>query len=103
MSIYSYIEGKNFQKSLAPPLIKISKNEDCTYTTEFHSLFVKLNFDFRFRCFQLPVSEKQPTSGLGSEPEIEKLTMQKLRVKYIHPQSFIEIYRVVSEQKRDQP
>ena len=52
---------------------------------------------------KLPVSEKQPTSGLGSGPEIEKLTMQKLRVKYIHPQSFIQIYCVVSEEKRDQP
>ena len=45
----------------------------------------------------------QSTSGLRSEPEIEKMTMQKLRVKYIHPQSFIQIYRVVSEEKRDQP
>ena len=25
---------------------------------EFYHLFIKLNFDFRFRCFQHPVSEK---------------------------------------------
>ena len=88
---------------LRPVGIKESKNEDKTLNTKIHGLLNEILFDFRFRCYQLPVSEKQPTSGFGSEPEIEKLTMQKLRVKYIHPQSFIQIYRVVSEEKRDQP
>ena len=88
---------------LAATRLEQSKNEDRTLITKTHELSDEILFDFRFRCFQLPVSEKQSTSGLRSEPEIEKLTMQKLRVKYIHPQSFIQIYRVVSEEKKDQP
>ena len=88
---------------LASTGIEKPKNEDRTLNTKIHGLSNEILFNFRFRYFQLPVSEKQPTSGLRSEPEIEKLTMQKLRVKYIHPQSFIQIHRVVSEEKRDQP
>ena len=42
-------------------------------------------FDFRFRCFHIPVSEKQPTSGLRSKPEIEKLTLHQFRVNYAPP------------------
>lgn len=63
MSIYSSIGSENFQKSLAPSMVKISKKQDRTYSTELHSLFAKHIFNFRFRYFQLPVSEKQPTSG----------------------------------------
>ena len=74
-----------------------------TCTTELYSPFVKHIFDFRFRLLELPVSEKQPTSGLRSKPEVEKLAMQKLKVNCIHPQGFIPIRLVVSEEKRDQP
>ena len=63
MSIYSSIWSENFQKPLAPSMVKISKKQDRTYITELPSLFVKHIFYFRFRYFQLPVSEKRPTSG----------------------------------------
>ena len=48
-------------------------------TQQNFTLFSSSTFDFQFRCFQLPVYEKQPTSGLCFEPKIEKLTLQKLR------------------------
>jgi len=88
---------------LAATRLEQSKNEDRTLITKTHELSDEILFDFRFRCFQLPVSEKQSTSGLRSKPEVEKLTMQKLKVNYIHPESFIPIRRVVSKEKRDQP
>ena len=88
---------------LAATRLEQSKNEDRTLITKTHELSDEILFDFRFRCFQLPVSEKQSTSGLRSKPEVEKLTMQKLQVNYIHPESFIPIRLVVSEEKRDQP
>ena len=74
-----------------------------TCTTELYSLFIKHIFDFRFRFLELPVFEKQPISGLRSKPEVENLTMQKLGMNCIQPQSFIPIQLVVSEEKRDQP
>ena len=80
---------------LAADRIEKSKNEDRTLITKTHELSDEILFDFRFRCFQLPVSEKQSTSGLRSKPEVEKLTMQKLRVNCIHPQSFIRFHLVV--------
>ena len=55
MSIYSYIEGKIFQKSLAPPLVKISINKDRALTIKFDFLLIGHNFDFRFR---VPVFRK---------------------------------------------
>ena len=64
---------------LATDRIEKSKNEDRTPITKTHELSDETLFDFRLRCFQLPVSEKQPTSGLRSEPEVENLTLQKLR------------------------
>ena len=63
---------------LAADRIEKSKNEDKTPITKTHELSDETLFDFRLRCFQLPVSEKQSTSGLRSELEVEKLTMQKL-------------------------
>ena len=55
MSIYFYIGSKIFEKSMAPPLVKISINKDSTLTIKFDFLFVEHNFDFRFR---LPVFRK---------------------------------------------
>ena len=55
MSIYSYIGSKIFEKSMAPPLVKISINKDSTLIIKFDFLFVEHNFDFRFR---LPVFRK---------------------------------------------
>jgi hypothetical protein len=57
MSIYFYIGSKIFEKSMAPPLVKISINKDSTLTIKFDFLFVEHNFDFRFR---LPVFRKSP-------------------------------------------
>ena len=98
MSIYFSIGRIFFQKSLAPSLVNISKKQDMTSITELYSLYHKHIFDFRFRCFQLPVSEKQPISGLRSEPEIKKLTMHQFRVNCIHPPSFIQIGPRVQEE-----
>ena len=58
---------------LAADRIEQSTNEDRTLSTKTHELSDEILFDFRFRCIQLPVSEKQSTSGLRSKPEIEKL------------------------------
>ena len=76
---------------LATTRIEKSKNEDRTLITKTHELSDEILFDFRLRCFQLPVSEKQPTSGLGSIPEVEKFTLPKPRVNCIHPPSFIRM------------
>ena len=86
--IYGHIRTKMI---LATTRIEKSKNEDRTLITKTHELSDKIRFDFRLRCFQLPVSEKQLTSGLGSIPEVEKLTLLKPRVNCIHPPSFIRI------------
>ena len=43
---------------LASTSIEKSKNEDRTLNTKIHGLLNEILFDFRFRCFQLPVSEK---------------------------------------------
>ena len=80
---------------LAADRIEKSKNEDRTLITKTRELFDEILFDFRLQRFQLPVCEKQPASGLRSKPEVEKLTMQKLRVNCIHPQSFIRFHLVV--------
>ena len=61
---------------LSATRIEKSKNEDRTLITKTHELSDESLFDFRSRFFQLPVSEKQPTSGLRSKPEIEKLPLQ---------------------------
>ena len=82
---------------LAATRIEKSKNEDRTLSTKTRELSDEIHFDFRFRSFQLPVREKQPTSGLRSETEVEKLTVQKLWVNCIHPQSFMKIHERVIE------
>ena len=76
---------------IAATSIEKSKNEDRTLITKTHELSDEILFDFRLRCFQLPVSEKQSTSGMRSKPEIEKLTLQKLRVNCMHSENFIQI------------
>ena len=48
---------------LAATRFEKSKNEDRTLITKIDELSDEIFFDFRFGCFQLPVSEKQPTSG----------------------------------------
>ena len=69
--------------------IESSKNEDRTLIPKTRELSDEIRFDFRFRSFQLPVFEKQPTSGLRSETEVENFTMHNLKVNSIHPESFI--------------
>ena len=76
---------------LAADRIEKSKNEDRTLITKTHELSDEILFDFRLRCFQLPVTEKQPTSGSGSKSEVEKLSLQKPRLNCIRPPSFIRI------------
>ena len=82
---------------IAATSIEKSKNEDRTLITKTHELSDEILFDFRLRRFQLPVSKKQPTSGLGSKSEVENMTLHNFRVNSIHPQSFIQIGRRVSE------
>ena len=48
---------------LAATRLEKSKNEDRTLITKTDELSDEIVFDFRFGCFQLPVFEKQPTSG----------------------------------------
>ena len=76
---------------LASIRIENSKNEDMTPTTKTPKLSNEILFDFRLRCLELPVYEKQLISGLRSETEVKKLMLHKLRVICIHPQSFIRI------------
>ena len=91
-SAYVIVYGQTRTKMvIAATRIELSKNEDRTLITKTHELSDEILFDFRFRCFQLPVSEKQSTSGLRSKPEVEKLTMQKLKVNCIHLPSFVQI------------
>ena len=82
---------------LAATRIEKSKNEDRTLITKTHELSDEILFDFRLRRFQLPVSKKQPTSGLRSKSEVENMTMHGFRVNSIHSQSFIPIGPLVSE------
>ena len=74
---------------IAVTRIESSKNEDRTLITKTRELFDEICFDFRFCSFQLPVCEKQPTSGLRLETEVENFTMHNLKVNSIHPESFI--------------
>ena len=73
VTVYGYTRTKMI---LAATKIEKSKNEDRTLVTKTRELSDEIRFDFRFRSFQLPVCEKQPTSGLRSETEVEKLTVQ---------------------------
>ena len=77
MSIYSYIESKNFQKLLAPLMFKIPPNWHCTYDLEFDSLSFWNIFDFRFRKFQLPVHENSslPVWGWKRKSKIWRCIM----------------------------
>ena len=70
--------ARDFSKFLLPVYlilvadkIEKSKNEDRTLTTKTHELSDEILLDFRLRCFQLPVSKKQPTSGVRSKPEAQ--------------------------------
>ena len=69
--------------------IENSKNEDMTPTTKTPELSNEILFDFRLRCLELPVYEKQLISGLRSEAEVKKMMLQKLRVNYIHRTTYI--------------
>ena len=88
---------------IAATSIEKSKNEDRTLITKTHELSDEILFDFRLRRFQLPVSKKQPTSGLRSKSEVENMTLHNVRVNSIHPQSFIQIGPLVSEILRCTP
>jgi hypothetical protein len=81
--------------------IENSKNEDMTPTTKTPELSNEILFDFRLRCLELPVYEKQLISGLRSETEVKKLILQKLRVSCMRPQGFIRIGWRVWEELRD--
>ena len=69
-------------------MVKISKNQDRTYITELDSLFVKHIIDFRFRYFQLPVSEKQATSGFEVPTGSPKVPHAIARVELYIPPKF---------------
>ena len=61
---YVTVYGHNQTKMiLAANRFEQSKNEDRTFITKTDELSDEIVFDFRFGCFQLPVFEKQPTSG----------------------------------------
>merc|ERR1711990_1121199 len=81
--------------------IENSKNEDMTPTTKTPELSNEILLDFRLRCLELPVYEKQLISGLRSETEVGELILQGLRVNCIRPQSFIRIGWRVWEELRD--
>ena len=83
---------------LVPPMVDISKNENRTLITKTHELFNRILFDFRIRLFSLPVFEKHTGSGLRSETEVKNVTLHRFRVCSIHPESFIRIGRVGSEE-----
>ena len=61
VTVYGHTQTKMI---LAANRFEKSKNEDRTLITKTDELSDEIFFDFRFRSFQLPVSEKQPTSGL---------------------------------------
>ena len=94
VTVYGYTRTKMI---LAATRIEKSKNEDRTLITKTHELSDEILFDFRLRRFQLPVSKKQPTSGLRSKSEVENMTLHNVRVNSICPQSFIQIDPLVSE------
>ena len=73
VTVYGYTRTKMI---LAATRIEKSKNEDRTLITKTRELSDEIRFDFRFRSFQLPVREKQPTSCSRSETEVERLTVQ---------------------------
>ena len=94
VTVYGYTRTKMI---LASTRIEKSKNEDRTLITKTHELSDEILFDFRFRWLELPVHEKQLTSGLRLETEVKNMTMHNFRVNSIHPQSFIQIGILVSE------
>ena len=61
---------------LAANSIEKSKNEDRTLITKTQDLSDDILFDFRLRCFQLPVSENSPLPVLRCRPEVEKYLIQ---------------------------
>jgi len=81
---YVLVNGHTRTKRiLAADKLENSNKSKMTLITKTHELSDEILFDFRMRCFQLLVSEKQLTSGLRSKPEVKKLTMQKLKVNCI--------------------
>ena len=83
--VYGHIRSKMI---LAADRIEKSRNEDRTLITKTHKLSDEILFDFRLRCFQLPVSEKQLTSGLGVETGSRKVDGAKVQVELYTPPKF---------------
>ena len=52
---------------------KLNEMKRETFITKTHELSDEILFDFRFRCFPLPVSGKQPTSGFDLSTGCGKL------------------------------
>ena len=73
---------------LAADRIEKSKNEDGTFITKTHELSDEILFDFRLGRFQLPVSEKQPTSGFEVPTGSRKVPHAIDQVKLYTPQKF---------------
>ena len=73
---------------LAATRFEESKNEDTTLITKTDELSDEIFFDFRFRSFQLPVSEKQPTSGLKVPTGSRNVPHATARVELFKPPKF---------------
>ena len=84
--VYGHIRSKMI---LAADRIVKSRNEDRTLITKTHKLSDEILFDFRLGRFQLPVSEKQPTSGLEVPTGSRKVPHAIARVElYISPKFY---------------
>ena len=80
VTVYGHTRTKMI---LAATRFEESKNEDTTLITKTDELSDEIFFDFRFRCFQLPVSEKQLTSGLEVQTGSRKVS---------HAIAWVELY-----------
>ena len=85
VTVYGHTRTKMI---LATTRIEKSKNEDTTLITKTDELSDEIFFDFRFRCFQLPVSEKQPTSGLEVPTGSRKVPHAIAQVELYKPPKF---------------
>merc|ERR1711917_18387 len=73
---------------LAATRFEKSKNEDRTLITETDELSDEIFFDFRLGYFQLPVSEKQPTSGFKVSTGSRRVPHAIARVELYEPPKF---------------
>ena len=85
VTVYGHTRTKMI---LAATRFEKSKNEDRHLITKTHGLSDELFFDFRFRRFQLPVSEKQATSGFEVPTGSRKVPHAIARVELYIPPKF---------------